>query len=360
LNDDSNWVRIYRTKIEKPKSEGVLNISWFPQTDNFVLPDSTCNSSACAMCLEYFKPGTLKGAKGDDAYLEKVLSLGNSTDHSVQTKVLQSYGLSSVFSYNLNFSDLDAELAAGRPIVIGILHRGSLSNPTGGHMVVVIGKTQNGDYVVNDPYGSLNNGYSGPVEQGKGAIYKKSDLSSRWCPAGNDGWGRIFDVKKVENSTPSGSKYDVPAKGVDLIKEFEGCHLQAYPDPLSGNLPITIGWGSTRDLNGKPFKLGQKITQKVADDLLISQIKNEFLPTLSKIPYWSEMSDGKRGALLSFAYNLGANFYGSGDFNTITKRLKNKEWDLVPDALYLYRNPGSNVEAGLARRRKAEGKLWNS
>ena len=136
--------------------------------------------------------------------------------------------------------------------------------------------------------------------------------------------------------------------------------MQAYPDPLSGNLPITIGWGSTKDLNGKPFKLGQKITQKVADDLLISQIKNEFLPTLSKIPYWNEMSDGKRGALLSFAYNLGVGFYGSGNFSSITARLKNKEWDKVPDALYLYRNPGSNVEAGLARRRKAEGKLWNS
>ena len=158
--------------------------------------------------------------------------------------------------------------------------------------------------------------------------------------------------KKVENS--------IPNKGVELVKEFEGCHLQAYPDPLSGNLPITIGWGSTRDLNGNPFKLGQRITQKVADDLLINQIKNEFIPTLSKIPYWSEMSDGKRGALLSFAYNLGSGFYGSGNFSSITGRLKNKEWDKVPDALYLYRNPGSNVEAGLARRRKAEGKLWNS
>jgi len=136
--------------------------------------------------------------------------------------------------------------------------------------------------------------------------------------------------------------------------------LQAYPDPLSGNLPITIGWGSTKDLNGKPFKLGQKISQKVVDDLLINQIKNEFLPKLSKIPYWGEMSDGKRGALLSFAYNLGSGFYGSGNFSSITGRLKNKEWDKVPDALYLYRNPGSNVEAGLARRRKAEGKLWNS
>ena len=181
-------------------------------------------------------------------------------------------------------------------------------------------------------------------------------LQQNVAPDVLDEFAKLYRIK----SLPITSKYDVPAKGVDLIKEFEGCHLQAYPDPLSGNLPITIGWGSTRDLNGKPFKLGQKISQKVADDLLISQIKNEFLPTLSKIPYWSEMSDGKRGALLSFAYNLGDSFYGSGDFNTITKILKNKEWDKVPDALYLYRNPGSNVEAGLARRRKAEGKLWNS
>ena len=151
---------------------------------------------------------------------------------------------------------------------------------------------------------------------------------------------------------------DITMIGLKLIKEFEGCHLSAYPDPLSGGLPITIGWGSTRKKDGSPFKLGDTLTQSAADELLIEQCKREFLPSLRKIPYWSEMSDGKRGALLSFAYNLGAGFYGSGDFNTITKRLKNKEWDLVPDALYLYHNPGSNVEAGLARRRKAEGEAW--
>ena len=72
------------------------------------------------------------------------------------------------------------------------------------------------------------------------------------------------------------------------------------------------------------------------------------------------MTDEKRGALLSFAYNLGVGFYGGSNFNTITKCLKNKEWSKVPDALYLYRNPGTNVEKGLARRRTAEGKLWIS
>jgi hypothetical protein len=114
----------------------------------------------------------------------------------VQTKVLATYGIKSSFSYSLTFADLDRELAAGRPVVIGILHRGPSSNPTGGHMVVVIGKTPSGDYVVNDPYGSLNDGYTGAVTNGKGAVYKRSELTRRWCPSGKDGWGRIFDVKK--------------------------------------------------------------------------------------------------------------------------------------------------------------------
>jgi len=191
LDDDSNWVRIYRTQPEKPKSS-ILEVPFFPQTDNYRDAHRTCNSSACAMVLEYFKPGTLKGAKGDDAYVQKVFSIGDSTDHMVQTRVLASYGIQSHFSYSLTFSDLDRELSNNRPVVIGILHRGSLSAPTGGHMVVVIGKTPTGDYVVNDPYGSLNDGYTGSVNNGKGAVYKRGELARRWCPAGNDGWGRIF------------------------------------------------------------------------------------------------------------------------------------------------------------------------
>ena len=194
IEDDANWIRIFRTKVEAPKSD-ILNVPFYPQTDNYRDAQRTCNSSSCAMCLEYLKPGTLSGPKGDDAYIRKVFAIGDTTDHAVQTKVLSSYGVTSRFSYNLSFADLDRELAAGRPVIIGILHRGSLSAPTGGHMLVVIGKTDDGKfYICNDPYGSLNDGYTGPVTNGKGVRYSVEVLKYRWLEKGKDktGWGRIF------------------------------------------------------------------------------------------------------------------------------------------------------------------------
>jgi len=199
MEDTSNWVKIFRTKVEVVIPR-ILNVPYYPQTDNYRDANRTCNSSACAMCLEYFKPGTLVGVKGDDAYIQKVFAIGDTTDHSVQTKVLASYGVKSEFRYNLGFADLDRELSAGRPVVIGILHRGTLSAPTGGHMLVVIGKSPDGaSYICNDPYGSLNDGYTGPVTNGKGVKYSVEVLKHRWLEKGKDktGWGRIFQpVKK--------------------------------------------------------------------------------------------------------------------------------------------------------------------
>jgi len=76
------------------------------------------------------------------------------------------------------------------------------------------------------------------------------------------------------------------------------------------------------------------------------------------VPLWIEMADHQKCALISFAYNLGSGFYGAPGFETISRELREKDWAAVPAALLLYRNPGTNVEAGLKRRREAEGRLW--
>ncbi|MEO1210270.1 MAG: peptidoglycan-binding protein [Cyanobacteria bacterium J06638_20] len=152
----------------------------------------------------------------------------------------------------------------------------------------------------------------------------------------------------------------VPQSGIALIKEFEGLHLEAYPDPLTQAEPYTIGWGSTRRKNGSPFYLGERITRAEADDLLFWQVEQYFLPALSRIPRWSTFTESQAGAILSFAYNLGAGFFGSSGFQTITRVLEEADWANLEYALTLYRNPGSNVEEGLLRRRVSEAAVFLS
>ena len=147
--------------------------------------------------------------------------------------------------------------------------------------------------------------------------------------------------------------------GINLIKEFEGFVGTAYPDPLSGGEPWTIGYGSTY-VKGKKVQRGDKISQAEATAELKVELGKVAERLEDRIPYWAEMNAAQRGALLSFAWNLGTNFYGSPGFAAITHVLKNRLWKDVPNALKLYRNPGSNVEHGLLRRRVAEGTLWLS
>jgi GH24 family phage-related lysozyme (muramidase) len=148
------------------------------------------------------------------------------------------------------------------------------------------------------------------------------------------------------------------AAGLAMIKEFEGCRLSAYPDPKSGGDPWTIGYGSTRYPDGRPVQRGDKISVIEADMMLRLEADRICQKLAGTIPAWNELGDRQKSALVSFAYNLGDGFYGGANFNTITKALREKRWHDVPGAMMLYRNPGSNVEAGLKRRRKAEGDLW--
>jgi lysozyme len=184
-------------------------------------------------------------------------------------------------------------------------------------------------------------------------------------PHQNDAWNYLQEsvskeiIDKFATIYRAQKSSEVLSSGIQLIKEFEGCHLKAYPDSRTGAAPITIGWGSTRRPDGSSFRLEEIITQQQADEYLMYDIENRFLPALKKIPYWNEMGENQHGTLLSFSYNLGADFYGHPEFNTITRVLREKKWNEVPKALELYRNPGTNVEKGLLRRRIAEGALWS-
>ena len=156
----------------------------------------------------------------------------------------------------------------------------------------------------------------------------------------------------------SGKQHDYTS-ATKLIKEFEGCHLTAYADPLHGWNVATIGWGTTRYPDGRKVSQGDLLTGTEADRLLQQEIDRIAKHLSTTIPHWNLLRVTQQSALISFAYNLGSNFYGSAGFETISARLRDKAWSDVPAALKLYRNPGTSVEAGLLRRREAEGALWS-
>jgi len=160
----------------------------------------------------------------------------------------------------------------------------------------------------------------------------------------------------------------IPADAIHLIQEFEGCQridsqdglVHAYPDPLTKAEPWTIGWGTTCYPDGKPVGEKDAITKQQADEYFIVNLRDHYWKPLSKkIPHWLDMNDPMHSALCSFAYNLGADFYGASGFNTISACLREKRWSDVPSAFLLYINAGSPVEYGLRRRRIAEGNLWD-
>lgn len=87
--------------------------------------------------------------------------------------------------------------------------------------------------------------------------------------------------------------------GIDLIKGFEGCRLNAYPD--SGGV-WTIGWGSTRYANGVAVKRGDRLLNvECANDLLGITMQDYEREVRAKVLV--PISQNQYDALVSFQYN---------------------------------------------------------
>lgn len=185
------FIRMWR-QVPVPPAGIQLPVPFYLQTDNRYEPMRTCNTSSCAMVARFLGASI----KTDDEYYQVVRKYGDTTYHDVQTKALKHVGVRSTWHMNLDFDDLDQSLEAGLPIVIAILHRGSLQSPTGGHIIVVIGNTATKDYICHDPFGSLmdpGGAYTGDPNNGRSVVYPRYVLTRRWLTNGEkSGWGRLF------------------------------------------------------------------------------------------------------------------------------------------------------------------------
>lgn len=143
---------------------------------------------------------------------------------------------------------------------------------------------------------------------------------------------------------------EISELGLDLIKLFEGCHLQAYPDPGTGGDPWTIGYGTT-----KGVRPGMVITKNEAEAMLREDVRDcEFAVTgLVEI----ELSQLEFDALVSFVYNCG---YSAFQFSTLLKRLNKGDprCRVYQEELNRWTKGGDGeVLPGLVRRRQEEADM---
>lgn len=142
-----------------------------------------------------------------------------------------------------------------------------------------------------------------------------------------------------------------PSKNcINLIKEFEGCKLKAYYDPVG---VLTIGYGTTnadKDITGVLLSGNTIITQKIADNWLEKTVNKKYAKKVDKYQSKYKFNQNQYDALVSFAYNI-----GSIDQLTANGTRTKKE---VGEKILLYTKAGGKTLQGLVRRRTAEQALY--
>lgn len=170
-------------------------------------------------------------------------------------------------------------------------------------------------------------------------------------------------MREVATAARDGMR--LSTKGAALIHSFERLALTAYKDPGSANgLPITNGWGTTVDEDGKPIKLGAVWDKAKADRLFLRDVAI-FEAGVNLLLKGKPTTQSQFDALLSFAYNVGLDIddddkaEGLGDSTLLKKHLAGDFAGAAAQFPLWNKNDGK-VMNGLTRRRAAEAALYLS
>ena len=135
-----------------------------------------------------------------------------------------------------------------------------------------------------------------------------------------------------------------------MIKEFEGCYLEAYQDVVN---VWTIGFGITssdKAITGKTIKKGMKISKATAEKWLEDSLNLKYLPLVMKYQDKYHFNTSQIDALVSFAYNIGS-------IDGLTDKGK-RSIRTIEDKILLYNKAGGKELRGLTRRRLRELEMF--
>lgn len=133
--------------------------------------------------------------------------------------------------------------------------------------------------------------------------------------------------------------------GIDLIKRFESCRLNAYQDSRG---IWTIGWGHTHGVCEGMTETQDEANADLAADL---EEYETYVNAYVTVPLRQNQFD----ALVSFCYNLGPGTLKRSDLLAFVNA---ERFQQAADAFLEYVHADGQVLPGLVRRRQAERSLF--
>jgi peptidoglycan hydrolase-like protein with peptidoglycan-binding domain len=156
------------------------NVPYFSQADNKIEPWRTCGPTSAAMCLKYFQVadfGPSPQYEDDVKARFDRLGIDHGTPDGIK-RLLEGLGLRDNLTMKGSLSDITRALDSGE---ICILHGYWTAS---GHILVIRGYNDQGDFFVNDPEGEWvyggyqKNSQSSPDNKGENKVYSRKLISS--------------------------------------------------------------------------------------------------------------------------------------------------------------------------------------
>ena len=196
LDDEAEWFEMWKTSGIHQEVYGV------PYHNQLLSPTGygarECFDAAASMVVAFHH-----GVRSQDAYRQVRRKFGDTTEVHAQVSALRSLGLDAEFRKNVRVEDIEIEIDAGRPLMVGWLHKGDFTkgkpavcNSEGcGHWSVIIGYDKD-DFIAMDPMGKPDMDHGGHDTTKSGELIRMSRPAfyQRWSIEGEaSGWAVFVD-----------------------------------------------------------------------------------------------------------------------------------------------------------------------
>lgn len=153
LDEEAEWFQTWKTTGIAQEVYGVPYYSQLDSSTGYGFRE--CFDAAAAMVSAFHR-----AVDSQDAYRQIRRKHGDTTEIHSQVAALRALGLDADFSKNVRVEDIEIEIDAGRPLMVGWLHKGDFTKGKPavcdtegcGHWSVIVGYNKD-EFIAMDPMG---------------------------------------------------------------------------------------------------------------------------------------------------------------------------------------------------------------